>query len=144
MLISLDKNQIPDEYRIPNDYYTGVSYEAEIVYDQLFATKDHLARPLSRQSGLQKFYNITATWQDKAINKSSITEIVMTSEYLEIIGMGMPIVPLILMELKNKPDHWFWALNAITGENPVKKEHRGVINHMVEDWLQWGKENGLI
>jgi hypothetical protein len=39
---------------------------------------------------------------------------------------------------------WFWALRALTGENPVPSEHRGNIEAMANDWLQWGQEKGLI
>ena len=34
--------------------------------------------------------------------------------YQRIIGMGLPVVPLILEELEREPDQWFWALEAIT------------------------------
>jgi hypothetical protein len=26
---------------------------------------------------------------------------------------------LILQDLEQQPDHWFWVLRSITGENPV-------------------------
>ncbi len=45
-------------------------------------------------------------------------------------------------DLEQKPDHWFWALRAITGDNPVKSEHRGRMKLMAEAWIQWGKEHG--
>ncbi|MGB8689563.1 MAG: hypothetical protein WCD53_19790 [Microcoleus sp.] len=55
---------------------------------------------------------------------------------------GRPVVPLILRDLEQKPDHWFWALRAITGDNPVKSEQRGRMKLMAQAWIQWGKENG--
>jgi hypothetical protein len=40
--------------------------------------------------------------------------------YYKIIGMGMAAVPFILKDLEqNEPNHWLWALHAITEENPV-------------------------
>jgi hypothetical protein len=42
--------------------------------------------------------------------------------YQRIIEMGQPVMPLIFRELEREPDHWFWALQSITGENPVKLE----------------------
>jgi len=56
--------------------------------------------------------------------------------------MGTPVVPLILLELKRQPDHWFWALVAITGQNPVSPESN--FDRAVETWLEWGKDRGLI
>lgn len=36
-----------------------------------------------------------------------------------IIGMGPVVVPLILEELRREPDHWFWALEMLTEDDPV-------------------------
>ena len=44
----------------------------------------------------------------------------MNKNYQQIISKGEGIVPLILEELKERPSHWFWALEMITNENPVK------------------------
>ncbi len=41
-----------------------------------------------------------------------------------IIGLGAVAVPLILQELKRDRADWFWALTAITGENPKDKYGR--------------------
>jgi hypothetical protein len=55
---------------------------------------------------------------------------------------GQPVVPLILQALEREPDHWFWALEAITGANPVREEERGRIKQMAAVWVPWGRENG--
>jgi len=39
-----------------------------------------------------------------------------------MIGLGWPVVPLILEELNREPNQWFWALEAITEQNPVPPE----------------------
>ncbi|MEG3848501.1 hypothetical protein QT971_14170 [Microcoleus sp. herbarium19] len=66
----------------------------------------------------------------------------MHAAYQRIIGMGPAVVPLILRDLEQKPDHWFWALRAITGDNPVKPEQRGRMKLMTQAWIEWGKEHG--
>jgi hypothetical protein len=64
--------------------------------------------------------------------------------YQEIIGMGQKVVPLLLTELKRKPDFWFVALREITGENPVPPESAGRIEEMARAWLKWGRSKGYI
>jgi hypothetical protein len=63
--------------------------------------------------------------------------------YQQIIALGKPVVPLILRELECQPDHWFAALRAITGENPVPAECRGDVRAMADAWLRWGRLQGL-
>jgi hypothetical protein len=68
----------------------------------------------------------------------------MLRPYQAIIGMGLPVVPLILEELRREPDHWFWALEALTGENPVPTEVDGDMSRVSEAWLKWGRREGLV
>ena len=69
---------------------------------------------------------------------------VMHSAYQRIIGMGSTAIPLILEELRHESDHWFWALRAITGENPVEEGDQGRVSHMRQAWLDWGTDKGYI
>ena len=64
--------------------------------------------------------------------------------YLRVIGMGERAIPLILEDLQKKPEHWFVALYAITGENPVPEESRGRLDKMADAWVAWGQQNGYI
>jgi len=68
----------------------------------------------------------------------------MLQPYQHIIGMGMAAVPLILEELRREPHHWFWALEAITEQNPVPPEALGKIQRMADAWVDWGIRQGLI
>jgi hypothetical protein len=101
--------------------------------------------PISRQNELAvQFFLLTKTWKRDTSHLSSVHQICAHPSYLSIIAMGEPVVPLILSELKREPNHWFWALEAITRTNPIKPEHRGKIRKMAEDWISWGKEQNLI
>jgi hypothetical protein len=64
--------------------------------------------------------------------------------YQQIIRMGHVVVPLILKELKERPDHWFVALSAITGADPIRAGDRGRLEKMTSAWLDWGRERGLV
>ena len=62
--------------------------------------------------------------------------------YQQIIALGPEIVPLLLRELERSPDHWFRALHALTGADPVPPESRGKLPEMAAAWLRWGREQG--
>lgn len=120
----------------------GYGEEANFIKDNSKYFDYHFRLPITMQTINQRFNNLSATWKEDTKMLSSIGEIIAMPSYLEIISMGKPVVPLILNELKNEPDHWFIALNSITGANPIKKEERGNMKLMTNSWLKWGKENG--
>jgi hypothetical protein len=101
------------------------------------------AFPWVETSGLEAtFLDLAAQWERATGMLSRVQKMVMHPAYQRIIGMGQPVVPLILRELEREPDHWFWALEAITGANPVLPEQRGRLDEMAAAWLAWGRENG--
>jgi hypothetical protein len=59
-----------------------------------------------------------------------------------LIGLGKPVIPLLLKELEKKSGHWFWALKSISREDPVPQEYRGKVKEMTKAWLEWGKQRG--
>ena len=63
--------------------------------------------------------------------------------YRQVIGMGESALPLIFrqMELDTGP-HWFEALKAITGADPVPRGLWGKIKAMEQVWLEWAKKQG--
>ena len=75
---------------------------------------------------------------------SSTTEMALHPAYQGIIGMGAEALPLILTELQARSGYWYWALKAISGEDPVPPEDRGAVPRMKEAWLKWGLAKGLI
>jgi len=97
-----------------------------------------------------KFHELATKWkQDRSGISSRIQNIVSDPNYLQIIGMGPDVVPLILLQLRNElkysePDHWFVALRSITGENPVPAASRGNLVEMAKSWIEWGVERGLL
>ena len=68
----------------------------------------------------------------------------MLRPYQQIIGLGPSVLPLLLRELARETDHWFWALEAIAGQNPVPAEAVGNVAAMAEAWLAWGRREGLL
>jgi hypothetical protein len=90
-----------------------------------------------------RFRQLAAEWRDAIGPLSSASKIIQHSAYQGIIALGPDVVPLILRDLEQKPDHWFAALRAITGEDPVAHEDRGRMDRMAATWVRWGKEHGL-
>ena len=91
-----------------------------------------------------RFRALADQWRWETGPISSSSEIAAHPAYQEIIGMGPPAIPLVLRELQEKGGHWFAALRALSGENPVPREYAGRIPKMREHWLEWGREKGYI
>jgi hypothetical protein len=87
-----------------------------------------------------KFHRLADGWREESQLMSSSGAMARLESYQSIIQMGRVAIPLILRELEREPDHWFIALETITGENPVPNDHRGIVGLMAEDWLRWGRE----
>jgi hypothetical protein len=92
----------------------------------------------------QKFRRLVKQWREETLFISSSTEKMLHPSYQRIIGMGPAVIPLILREMQERGGHWFWALRAITEEDPVDPHDGGHIKKMTEAWLQWGKQNHLL
>ena len=92
----------------------------------------------------ERFRRLATEWKEQARYLSNSVRMAMLPSYQRIIGLGMPVVPLILEELRREPHHWFWALEAITEENPVPPESLGKIKEMANAWVEWGQRQGLI
>jgi hypothetical protein len=100
------------------------------------------ARP--KEAARDRFRRLASEWKDQSRYLSNNAQIAMLRPYQRIIGMGMPVVPLILEELRTEPDQWFWALEAITEENPVPPESAGIVRQMAQAWVEWGRQKGLL
>jgi hypothetical protein len=92
----------------------------------------------------EQFRRLADEWREKSRHMSNTAQMAMLRPYQRIIGMGAPAVPLILEELRREPDHWFWALEAITGENPVPPEVAGQVRQMAQAWVMWGTRRGYV
>lgn len=121
--MEIDKDK--EKYLQRNDYYTFASLSGQNVLYRLFL-------------------QLAATWKYETKLASSVTDIVLNTNYQQIIGMGSSAIPFILKNLENEPNHWFHALRSISRENPIRSEDRGNIKAMIVAWLSWGKSRGII
>jgi len=122
-------------------YTQTLSKESNVTVFQWLGETDYFF-PITRETPAQKFRALATTWRNETQALSSVTQMAMHPAYQQIIKMGPIVIPLIFRELRDKPDHWFWALKAITGVDPVKSSERGRVKQMATAWLRWAKEQG--
>jgi hypothetical protein len=124
--------QIPHE----GDYSNSEKFE-KLSRGQLLATPD--------DSLAREFKECTMKWKRETGFHSSLSKKFTHPDYQRIMAMGKPALPFILRELRDELDHWFYALELITG-NEAKDVAAGVNN--LDDarsaWLEWGYKNGYL
>lgn len=137
-VLSLPRTSLAVDYglNVGPDYHTIIRQWQEAI--------EHYKLPATRQpqSLEQTFQELVTTWRKETRFSSSVTDIAMHRSYQRIIGLGPAAVPLLLRELERNPDHWFWALHAITGVDPTTPEQKGKVQEMAKAWLNWGREAG--
>ncbi len=88
----------------------------------------------------RRFRELVNEWQADVAPLSSTTARVQHPAYRRVIALGPAVVPLLLRELERRPNHWFAALRALTGADPIARADRGHLGPMAEAWIGWGKE----
>jgi hypothetical protein len=86
------------------------------------------------------FESLRQQWAEASATQGSPIEMFIHPAYQRIIGLGPDAVPLIVEALRERPDHWFWALSAITGVDPA--EGITSFKRAREAWLSWAVEQG--
>jgi len=109
----------------------------------LFTGRSLFVQGLHKQQLKKRFDFYNSIWKSETIFSSSITEITNNSAYRSIIGLGQKVIPFIIDDLKATDNHWFYALEALTGQNPIKENHKGIVPLMKNDWIEWAKANNL-
>ncbi len=137
-VLSLSRTLLTVDYglNVGPDYHTIIRQWQEAV--------EHYKLPATRQppSLEQTFQELVTTWRQETRFTSSVTDMAMHRAYQRIIGLGPAAIPLLLRELGRNPDHWFWALHAVTGVDPTTPEQKGKVQEMARAWLDWGQEAG--
>lgn len=87
-----------------------------------------------------RFRQLADQWTNETGRLSSPQQKVMHPAYQQIIGMGPPALPLIFVELRDRPAYWFWALTAIVGVDIA--EGAATMEDARERWLSWGNQRG--
>jgi hypothetical protein len=89
-----------------------------------------------------EFVALSQRWQRDTKHLSLISKKITQPDFLRIIGMGEPVIPLLLESLRDRPAHWFAALRATANINPVPEDANP--SQAREVWLRWGRSHGYI
>lgn len=91
-----------------------------------------------------RFNELAEEWKRETVFVSSVTEKILHPCYQRIIGLGRKAIPAILADLRTSRAEWFWALESISGDDPISPEDRGDVDAMVNAWVEWGRTRGYI
>jgi hypothetical protein len=94
------------------------------------------APEMPAETAEEAFRRLAAAWHRDTEYLSSMEEAERHPANQEIIRLGPEVVPLLLRDLEENHEHWFGALEAITGARPVPVSAAGNIARMAEAWLQ--------
>jgi hypothetical protein len=123
----------------PADFLdASADYAATVGFVDQFPITGSEGQPLA-----SRFAELANEWKRNTAFSSSLSEIVLDPAYQQIIGLGIAAVPYILSDLSKGPNHWYWALAAITQENPAANAPAGDIEAICDAWLRWGRRRGL-
>jgi len=90
----------------------------------------------SRVSSLEEeFLSLAKKWKSETGQYSLLHQKVLHPAYLEIIGRGEKVIPLIIREMQRGGNHWFLALRSIARENPVP--NGSTFPQAVQSWVKW-------
>lgn len=127
----------------PVQVFSDASFLAEIS-----ATLSRIREQAKEKLDIANRFNALASqWKLERGISSSLSKIALCPAYQKIIGLGPDAVPLILQQVKDEGDHpdfWFWALESITHENPVREDDIGNFRAMAKAWLEWGRSHGKL
>lgn len=134
----------PKGHKSPTLVLVDVSMPQEMAWRIAERYSRWLIRTEPKDDLEETFHSLAKQWRKESSHLSSVTKIVMHPCYQSIIGLGRDVVPILLRQLQQEPDFWFWALSSITRENPISSEDEGNIRRMSNAWLEWGRRQGLL
>ena len=119
---------------------TGFDEQQSLEFVRIFAAV--LARVArqearTRDRRIEVFRALVDEWHAQTDHMANPQARFAHRAYQRIIGLGEPALPLVLQELRERPDDWFWALAAISGEDPALGL-RG-FDEARSAWLDWAE-----
>ncbi len=151
--------RIPDttktEQSLVADFGKRVDEQNQYILNEIKSQRSRVTdrlHDLVREAGVanteisveEAFKILAEKWKRETAIISSVSKKIRHPAYKEIIQLGKMAVPLILTELLKRPDHWFIALEEITGVNPVGPAEKKNVSKAVQAWVAWGNKNAMV
>jgi hypothetical protein len=89
-----------------------------------------------------KFHALATAWRWHNRGKSVLDY--DDFSYLQIIGMGPPVVPYLLKAVEDGEGFWYFALKCITGREAETPDMHGDPEAIRQAWIEWGKKYGQL
>ncbi len=93
------------------------------------------------KSSFEKYRN---QWVSETIFLSDPSRMFRNDAYRSVIYLGADVMPILISDMQETGNHWFYALEEISGENPIAEANRGNVHLMINDWLDWGIAKGIV
>ena len=131
---------------IPWEYEFGTSLAGQLDFGgvAVVAPPDSPVRVIPFPSVREQFAALAEKWRDETSDISSLTQTFLNQAYQDIIGLGPAAIPLLLEEVRDRPDLWFHALRSIVHQDLVDPADSGNVQKMAAAWLKWGRDNKLV
>jgi hypothetical protein len=96
----------------------------------------------------REFLRHARKWRRDTKHLSSPVDRYLHPSYARIIAItaaaGQAGLRVMLTDLQEHQNDWFYALRSITGQNPVTSSMAGDVPRMIQAWIKWGQERGVI
>ena len=129
------KKELAEYWEYPDSEIAG---EARII----------LVAEVSGVSLAERFRTQADKWARETQHLSSPAQMMAHPSYQAILGMAQEnkreVIRLLLLDLLQNRNEWFWALSYLTQDNPIKPSDVGKIDRMISAWLNWGRKNEFI
>lgn len=89
-----------------------------------------------------RFFDLREEWVRSIARSSSTSHDLQHPAFKHIVTLGKAAIPLLLDDMSRHRTHWFEALEAISGAQPVPEDHFGDIDAMIGDWTEWARNQG--
>lgn len=89
-----------------------------------------------------EFSQLVEQWRRDTFFHSSLSKKFTHPAYVTIMAGGKSVLPFILKELENNPDHWFYALRFIVRKDIATGSES--FDDAREAWLEWGRKNNYL
>lgn len=142
--ITVPPNYAPEQAGILSSLFVQIIDQETLQRIQNRSNSYQIAIQADHYNTEVEFNKLVTEWKSAGRTKSLVSAIAIHPAYQRIIGMGPDVLPLILRELQRELDHWFWALEVISREDPVPEESKGDLKEMARIWLKWGREHGYV